>query len=81
MDQRLNCQHRWVIKKAPEFHKDTYFCFTDYAKAFGCVDTINCEKFFKRWEYSTTLPVSWEICMQVSKQQLEVNMEQQTGSK
>ena len=38
-------------------------------------------KFFKRWEYQTTLPASWEICMQVRKQQLELDMEQQTGSK
>ena len=38
-------------------------------------------KFFKRWEYQTTWPASWEICMQVKKQQLELDMEQQTGSK
>ena len=37
-------------------------------------------KFFKRWEYQTTLPASWEICVQVKKQQLELDMEQQTGS-
>ena len=43
--------------------------------------TINCEKFFKRWEYQTTWPASWEICMQVRKQQLELDMEQETGSK
>ena len=43
--------------------------------------TINCGKFFKRWKYQTTWPVSWEICMQVRKQQLEVDMEQWTGSK
>ena len=43
--------------------------------------TINCEKFWKRWEYQTTWPASWEICMQVRKQQLELDMEQQTGSK
>ena len=43
--------------------------------------TINCGKFWKRWEYQTTWPTSWEICMQVRKQQLELNMEQQTGSK
>ena len=43
--------------------------------------TINCEKFFKRWEYQTTWPVSWETYMQVRKQQLELDMEQQTGSK
>ena len=43
--------------------------------------TINCGKFCKRWEYQTTWPASWEICMQVKKQQLELDMEQQTGSK
>ena len=43
--------------------------------------TINCGKFFKWWEYQTTWPASWEICMQVRKQQLEPDMEQQTGSK
>ena len=41
----------------------------------------NWGKFFKRWEYQTTSPASWEICMQVKKQQLELDMEQQTGSK
>ena len=41
----------------------------------------NKRKFFKRWEYHTTLPASWEICMQVKKQQLELDMEQQTDSK
>ena len=41
----------------------------------------NCEKFLKRWEYQTTWPASWEICMQVKKQQLEPDMEQQTDSK
>ena len=43
--------------------------------------TTNCGKFFKRWKYQTTWPASWEICMQVKKQQLELDMEQQTGSK
>ena len=43
--------------------------------------TINCGKFWKRWKYQTTWPASWEICMQVRKQQLELDMEQQTGSK
>ena len=42
--------------------------------------TINCGKLLKRWEYQTTWPASWEICMQVRKQQLELDMEQ-TGSK
>ena len=43
--------------------------------------TTNCGKFFKRWEYQTTWPASWEICMQVKKQLLELDMEQKTGSK
>ena len=42
--------------------------------------TANCGKVLKRWEYQTTLPVSWEICMQVKKQQLELDMKQQTDS-
>ena len=43
--------------------------------------TMNCGKFWKRWEYQTTWPASWEICMQVRKQQLELDMEQHTDSK
>ena len=43
--------------------------------------TTNCGKFLNRWKYQTTLPISWETCMLVKKQQLELNMEQQTGSK
>ena len=43
--------------------------------------TTSCGNFFKRWEYQTTWPDSWEISMQVKKQQLELDMEQQTGSK
>ena len=43
--------------------------------------TINCGKFWKRWEYQIAWPASWEICMQVRKQQLELDMEQPTGSK
>ena len=42
--------------------------------------TTNYEKFFKSWEYQTTLPASWETCMQVKKQKLELDMEQHTGS-
>ena len=70
----------WIIKKAREFQKNIYFCFTDYVKAFDCVDH-NCGKFLKRWEYQTTLPASWETCIQEKKQQLEPDMEQQTGFK
>ena len=72
----------WIIEKAREFQKNIYFCFIDYAKVFDCVDhTINCGKFWKRWEYQTTWLASWETCMQVRKQQLELDMEQQTVSK
>ena len=70
----------WIMEEAREFQKNTYFCFTDYAKAFTAWITTNSGKFCKRWEYQTTLPASWEICMQVKKQQLELEMEQQTGS-
>ena len=71
----------WIIEKAREFQKNMYFWFMDYAKAFDCVDHKKTGKFFKRWDYQTTWPASWEICMQVRKQQLELDMEQQTGSK
>ena len=70
----------WMIKKAREFQKNIYFCFIDYAKTFVWI-TTNCGKLLKRWEYQTTLPVSWETYMQVKKQQLELYIEQQTGSK
>ena len=56
------------------------FCFIDYAKAFVWT-TTNCGKFLKTWEYQIPLPASWEIFMQVKKQQLELEMEQRTGSK
>ena len=59
----------WIIKKAERVTENIYFCFTDYAKSFDCV------------EYKTTWPASWESCMQVRKQKLELDMEQQTGSK
>ena len=72
---------RWIMEKAREFQKNIYFCFIDYAKALDVWITINCGKFWKRWEYQTTWPASWEIYMQVRKQQLELDVEQQTGSK
>ena len=71
----------WIMEKAREFQKNIYFCFIDYAKAFDCVDLNKLWKFFKRWVYQTTWPASWETCMQVRKQQLELHMEQQTASK
>ena len=71
----------WIMEKAREFQKNIYFCFIDYAKSLTVMITINCGKFWKRWEYQTTWSASWEICMQVRKQQLELDIEQQTGSK
>ena len=67
-------------KKQESSRKNIYFCFVDYAKAFVWV-TVNCGKFWKRWEYQSTLPASWEICMQGKKQQLEMDMEQRTVSR
>ena len=61
----------WIIKKVREFQKNIYFCFIDYAKAFDCVDHNKLWKILKEMG----------ICMQVRKQQLELDMEQQTGSK
>ena len=85
----------WNTEKAREFQKNIYFWFVGYAKAFidYFIDlltmpkalavwiTTNCGKFFKIWEYQTTWPASWEICMQAKMQHLELDMEQQTGSK
>ena len=69
----------WIIEKVRVFQKNIYFCFIDYAKASDLWITTNCGKFLKRWEYQATRPASWEIRMQVKKQQLELDMEQQTG--
>ena len=71
----------WIKEKARELQKNIYFCFIDNDKAFDCVDHKKCGKFLKRCEYQTTLSASWEICMQVKKQQLKPDMKQQTGSK
>ena len=71
----------WIIKKATEFQKDIYFCFIDHAKAFDCVDHNKLQKILKEMGISDHLTCLWEICMQVRKQQLELDMEQQTGSK
>ena len=67
--------------KKQEFQTNIYFCFTDYAKAFDCMDNNKLWKILKETEYQTTWPASLEICMQIRKQQFELDMEQQTGSK
>ena len=71
---------RWVMEKAREFQKNIYFCFIDYAKAFDCVNHNKLWKILKEMGIPTTWPASWEICMQVRKQQLDLDMKQ-TGSK
>ena len=58
--------------------KNIYFCFIDYAKAFDCVDHNKLWKILQEMD-QTSRPASWELCMQVKKQQLQLNMEQQTG--
>ena len=73
-DQIANIQ--WIIKKAREFQKNIYFCFIDYAKTFDCVDHNKVWKILKEMGIPDDL-----TCMQVRKQQLELDMEQQTGSK
>ena len=72
----------WIINKAREFQKKTSTSALLTTPKFLTVwITTNCGKFFRRWEYQTTWPASWEIYIQVKKLQLELDMEQQTGSK
>ena len=75
-----NANIHWIIDKAREFQKNIYFCFTDYTKVLLC-ESQQTGKFLKRWEYQTTLLASWETCMQVKRQQLELDVEQWTSSK
>ena len=71
---------RWIIEKAREFQEKTSALLIT-PKPLTVWITANCEKFLKKWEYQTTLPASWEICMQDKKQRLELDKEQWTGSK
>ena len=71
----------WVIEKARVPEKLSISSLLTMSKPLTVWITINCGQFFKRWEYQTTWPASWETYMQVRKQQLELDMEQQTGSK
>ena len=70
-----------VIEKSREFQKNIYLCFINYPKLFNWVDHNKLWKTLKDMGYRTILPVFWETCMRVKKQQLELDMEQQTGSK
>ena len=71
----------WIMEKARAFQKKFISALLTMRKPLTVWITINCGKFWERWVYQTTWPASWEICMQVRKQQLELDMEQQTASK
>ena len=72
----------WIIEEEREFQENIYFCFIDYVKAFDCMDHNKLENSSRNGlQDQTTWPASWEICMQVRKQELELDMEHQTGSK
>ena len=72
---------RWIIKKQESSRKTSISALLTMPKHLTVWLTINCGKFLKRWEYQTTWPASWETCIQVRKHQLELALEQQTGSK
>ena len=78
-DQTVNI--RWIIEKEESSRKTSTFALFTMPKPLTIWITTNCGKLLKRWEYRTTWPASWETCMQVRKQQLELDMEQKTGPK
>ena len=71
----------WIIEKARKFQKNIYFCFIGYAKAFDCVDHNKVWKILKEMRIPDHLTCLLRNCMQVRKQQLELEMEQQAGFK
>ena len=80
-NQRSNCQHpldHWKNKRVPKIFWIFFLLYWLYQSLWLCGSLSKkefCGEFFKRWEYQTTWPVSWEICMQIKKQQLELDME------
>ena len=68
----------WILEKARKFKKNIYFSLLTTPKALTLWIKTDCGKSLKRWEYQTTWPVSWEIWLQVKKQHLELDIEQQT---
>ena len=71
----------WIVKKAREFQENICYALLTMSKPLTVWITTNRRKFWKRWEYQTAWPASWETYMQIRKQQLELDMKQQTGSK
>ena len=69
-----------LLKKQESSRKNISSALLVMQKPLTVWITTNCRKFWKSWEYQTAWPSSWEICMQVKKQQLELDMEQKTGS-
>ena len=80
-NQRSNCKHLLDRQKSKRVPETSTSALLTMPKPLTVWITRNCGKFWKRWEYQTTWPAFWETCMQVRKQQLELDMEQQTGSK
>ena len=72
---------RWIIEKQESSRKTSTSALLTMPQPLTVWITTNCGTFLKRWEYQATVPAFWEICMQVRKQELELDMEQQTGSK
>ena len=81
LNQRSNCNFCWIIEKESSRKKTSTSALLTMPKPLTVWITTNCGKFWKRWEYQIIWPASWEICMLIRKQQLELDMEQQTGSK
>ena len=77
---RISSIH-WIVKKAREFQKNTYFCSIDYAKAFDCVDHSKLWKILKEMGIPDHLTCLLRNLYAGRKQQLELDTEQQTGSK
>ena len=71
---------RWIIEKQESSRKTSTFALLTMSKPLTVWITTNCGEFLRRWEYQTTWPASWEICMQVKKQQVELDMNKKTGS-
>ena len=78
---RLSSSSSWIIEKTREFQKNIYFCFIYNAKVFDCVDHNKLWKILKWIGIPEHLTCLLKTCIQVRKQQLELDMEQLTGSK
>ena len=77
-NQRSICQHPLDYRKNKSSRKTSTSALLIMSKLLTVWITTNCGRFFKRWEYQTTWPASWDICMHIKKQQLELDMEQQS---